>query len=36
MKEYCNLIDLDYEFMINKLEKFKKKSLIQDWYYENE
>jgi glucosamine--fructose-6-phosphate aminotransferase (isomerizing) len=36
MKEYCKLIDLDYEFMINKLENFKKKSLIQDWYYENE
>ena len=36
MKEYCKLIDLDYEFMINKLENFKKESLIQDWYYENE
>ena len=36
MKEYCKLIDLDYEFMINNLENFKKESLIQDWYYENE
>lgn len=36
MKEYCKLIDLDYEFMINELEKFKKKSIIQDWHYENE
>lgn len=36
MKEYCKLIDLDYEFMIIELEKFKKKSIIQDWYYENE
>ena len=36
MAEYCKLIDLDYEFMINELEKFKKKSIIQDWHYENE
>ncbi len=36
MKEYCKLIDLDYEFMINELENFKKKSLVQDWHYKNE
>lgn len=34
MREYCKLIDLNYEYMINKLEIFKKSSKVRDWKYE--
>lgn len=34
MEQYCQLIDLNYEFMIKKLEILKKNSKIRDWSYE--
>jgi len=31
IKEYLDLIDLDYDFVMNKLEQIKKNSLVKEW-----
>ena len=31
IKEYLDLIDLDYDFVMNELEKIKKNSLVKEW-----
>lgn len=35
IKEYCNLIDLDYDFVMKQLENFKKESLVKNWSVQN-
>ena len=31
IKNYCDLIEVDYDFVIKKLNEFKKKSLVKNW-----
>lgn len=31
IKNYCEVIDVDYDFVIKKLNEFKKKSLVKNW-----
>ena len=31
IKEYLDLIDLDYEFVMQQIEKIKDKSLVKEW-----
>ena len=36
IKNYCELIDVDYDFVIDNLNRFKKKSIVKNWEKENE
>ena len=31
IKEYCDLIDIDYDFVMERLDNFKKSSIVEKW-----
>ena len=31
IKEYCDLIDVDYDFVMERLDDFKKSSIVKKW-----
>ena len=36
IKNYCQLIDVDYDFVIDNLNNFKKESIVKNWEKNNE